>query len=66
MNSNDAKNSGARRIKNEVNSLVYDAIVDSIIDNPLKTHFRVSISKDAAIYDKDAAITVGGVEVRAY
>lgn len=66
MNSNDAKNSGARRIKNEVNSLVYDAIVDSIIDNPLKTHFRVSISKDASIYDKDAALTVGGVEVRAY
>lgn len=62
----DDSSQGARKIKNEVDSVVYDAIVDSIIDNPHKKNFKVEISKDSSIYVKGAGKEVGGVIVHAY
>ena len=62
----DDSEQGARKIKNEVNSVVYDAIVDCIIENPTKKNFKVEISRDADIYDRGAGTAVGGVIVHAY
>ena len=62
----DDSEQGARKIKNEVNSVVYDAIVDCIIENPNKKNFKVEISRDADIYDRGAGTAVGGVIVHAY
>lgn len=62
----DDSSQGARKIKNEVDSVVYDAIVDCIIENPYKKNFKVEISKDSDIYVNGVGKEVGGVIVHAY
>lgn len=60
----DAANSnagGARGIRREVESAVYDTIVDAIVDNPEASKFRMRVSETSAIYSYGASSTEGGI-----
>ena len=62
---NDPNSGGARKIKHEIDSTVYDAIIDAITENPQHKAFKVSVSRDAEIYSIGAGVAAGGVVVSA-
>lgn len=62
----DAANSkagGARAIRREIQSSLYDTIIDAIVDNPGCTKFRMYVSEKAPIYEYGAALSEGGIIV---
>lgn len=61
----DPNSGGARAIQRELDSSVYAAIVDAAIDNPDCKKFKVSVTKNARIYDNGASATEGGIKVEA-
>lgn len=65
VKADDTNAGGARAIKREISSLVYDAIVDAIVDNPKCSKFRLRVSEESSIYKAGSAATEGGVIVDA-
>lgn len=59
----DSNSGGARAIVREIESNVYDSIVDARIANPECDKFRVYVSKDSPIYVCGADPSEGGVIV---
>lgn len=59
----DPNSGGARAIRREITSTVFDSVVDAVIDNPGHNRFHVSVSRDSAIYCYGAAASEGGIVV---
>ena len=59
----DPNSGGARAIKREIMSTMFDSVIDAIIDNPGRTRFKAYVSKDTAIYSYGAAASEGGIIV---
>ena len=60
---NNTNAGGARAIRREIESTVFDALVDSVIDNPGKKRFKIYIDKSSKVYNPGAARTQGGVVI---
>lgn len=61
----DPNSGGARNIAREIDSEIYDALVEAIVSNPNKRRFNVTIDKKSKIYNPGADATEGGVIVNA-
>ena len=60
----DPNSGGARAVRREIDTAVYDAVIDAVMENPNSTEFKIQVSKDSSIYNPGAAPTEGGVEIR--
>lgn len=61
----DSKRGGARAIRREIDTLITDAIIDAVVENPNSKRFKIEVSQSSAIYNPGAAPTEGGVIVSA-
>lgn len=59
----DPNSGGARAVKREIASTVYDEIIDCVIENPDCKKFRVYVSNESRIYSYSASNAEGGVIV---
>jgi len=59
----DSNSGGARAIKREIESNIYDSLVDCISDNPSCHTFKIEVSKDTKIYTHESLTTEGGIVV---
>ena len=61
--SNDSTAGGARQLKRAIKADIEDPIIDTVLDNPGKKHFRVYVSKQSRLYDPGASDTKGGIVI---
>lgn len=59
--SNDSTNGGARELMRAFKSDIEDPLIETLLDNPTKNHFKVSVSRDSKLYDIGASPTKGGI-----
>ena len=59
--SNDSTNGGARQLMRVFKADIEDPLIETILDNPTKKHFKVSVSKLSKLYDMGASPTKGGI-----
>ena len=59
----DPNSGGARAIHREIDTYVYDEIIDTVIDNPDHSSFLVTVDKNSAIYQYGAGGSEGGIIV---
>lgn len=62
---NDPTQGGARSIRREIDSTIYDSVVESILAHPSSTRFKVQPSYDSRVYSQSAGFNDGGVIVEA-
>lgn len=61
----DPSSGGARAIAREIETNLYDEIIDAIVDNPGCSQFKLEVSKDSRIYTPSADKSEKGVIVNA-
>lgn len=61
----DSNSGGARNIARQLDSTVYDSIVDAVIDNPNCKAFDVTVSQNSRVYDTGLDDSQGGIVVHA-
>lgn len=61
--SNDSTAGGARQLKRAIKADIEDPIIDTVLDNPGKKHFKVYVSKQSRLYDPGASDTKGGIVI---
>lgn len=63
VNEVDAKQGGARNLDREFNNVVYDEIVDKLVEYPSCKTFTLRMSKDSKVYKQGVDVDKGGLEV---
>lgn len=63
--SEDSTAGGARQLKRAIKTDIEDPIIDTVLDNPGKKHFRVYVSKQSRLFDPGASDTKGGIVIDA-
>lgn len=61
--SEDSTAGGARELKRAIKNDIEDPIIDAVLDNPGKKHFRVYVSKQSRLFDPGASDTKGGIVI---
>lgn len=61
--SEDSTAGGARQLKRAIKTDIEDPIIDTVLDNPGKKHFRVYVSKQSRLFDPGASDTKGGIVI---
>ena len=61
--SEDSTAGGARELKRAIKTDIEDPIIDTVLDNPGKKHFRVYVSKQSRLFDPGASDTKGGIVI---
>lgn len=61
--SEDSTAGGARELKRAIKTDIEDPIIDAVLDNPGKKHFRVYVSKQSRLFDPGASDTKGGIVI---
>ncbi len=61
--SEDSTAGGARQLKRAIKTDIEDPIIDKVLDNPGKKHFRVYVSKQSRLFDPGASDTKGGIVI---
>lgn len=61
--SSDSTAGGARQLKRAIKADIEDPIIDTVLDNPGKKHFKVYVSKQSRLYDPGASDTKGGIVI---
>lgn len=61
----DSNSGGARNIARQLDSTVYDSIVDAAIEHPDARAFAVTVSQDTRVYDPGLDDSQGGIIVHA-
>lgn len=61
----DSNSGGARNIARQLDSTVYDSIVDAAIEHPGARAFAVTVSQDTRVYDPGLDDSQGGIIVHA-
>ena len=61
----DSNSGGARNIARQLDSTVYDSIVDAAIEHPDARAFAVTVTHDTRVYDPGLDDSQGGIEVHA-
>lgn len=59
----DSTAGGARQLKRAIKTDIEDPIIDTVLDNPGKKHFRVYVSKQSRLFDPGASDTKGGIVI---
>ena len=61
--SEDSTAGGARQLKRAIKTDIEDPIIDTVLDNPGKKHFRVYVSRQSRLFDPGASDTKGGIVI---